>query len=53
MAHRPIHPGVMLAEQLSELSLSIRRFAGAVEVPPNRISQILRGQRAVTADTAL
>lgn len=53
MARTPIHPGEILAEQLSELDLSVRQFAGAIDVPPNRISQILRGTRAVTADTAL
>jgi addiction module HigA family antidote len=53
MARSPIHPGVILAEQLHKLELSVRQFAQAIDVPPNRISQILRGRRAVTADTAL
>jgi len=43
----------MLAEQLRELKFSVRRFAAEIDVPANRISQILRGARAVTADTAL
>lgn len=53
MAKSPIHPGEILAEQLRKLGLTVRRFATEIDVPPNRISQILRGSRAVTADTAL
>ena len=53
MARRPTHPGEILGEQLRELRLTVRRFAAEIDVPPNRISQILRGSRAVTADTAL
>ena len=53
MARMPIHPGEILAEQLQELELSVRRFAEQLDVPANRISQILRGKRAITADTAL
>jgi len=53
MARTPIHPGEILAEQLGELGLSVRRFAADIDVPANRISQIVRGSRAVTADTAL
>ncbi len=53
MARTPIHPGEVLAEQLRELSLSARQLAAEIDVPANRISQIVRGTRAVTADTAL
>lgn len=53
MARTPIHPGEILAEQLRELGLSVRGFAVKIDVPANRISQILRGSRAVTTDTAL
>jgi addiction module HigA family antidote len=53
MARILIHPGEILGEQLRELGLSVRRFAAEIDVPPNRISQIVRGMRAVTADTAL
>ncbi|MDZ7735799.1 MAG: HigA family addiction module antitoxin [Gammaproteobacteria bacterium] len=49
----PIHPGEFLREELDELGLSARAFANALGVPHNRIAAILRGQRAVTADTAL
>ena len=49
----PIHPGEILSEELKELSLSANALAKALDVPPDRIAAILRGQRDVTADTAL
>jgi addiction module HigA family antidote len=49
----PIHPGEILADELDALSLSANRFATALHVPPNRISELLRGRRGLTADTAL
>jgi len=53
MSRFPIHPGVHLADELSELGLSATVFARQIAVPVNRITAILNGQRAVTADTAL
>ena len=53
MARTPIHPGEILADELAELGVSAAELARLIEVPPNRISQILAGRRAVTADTAL
>jgi addiction module HigA family antidote len=50
---RPVHPGEILAEELRELGLTARAFAGALKVPHNRISAILNGQRGISADTAL
>lgn len=51
---RPIQPGEILAEDvLAELNMSRRQLAEALGVSPNRISQILRGRRAISADTAL
>ncbi len=49
----PIHPGEILTDELEALSLSANKFATALHVPPNRISEILRGRRGLTADTAL
>lgn len=49
----PIHPGELLREDMEELGLSARALADAIGVPHNRISAILRGERAITADTAL
>jgi addiction module HigA family antidote len=53
MARTPIHPGEILAEELAELELSAAALARILHVPTNRITQILKGQRAITADTAL
>ena len=50
---RPVHPGEILREELEELGLSANALAKALGVPTNRITAILRGQRGVTADTAL
>ncbi len=48
------HPGEILQEEfLAPLSLSARALAAAIEVPPNRISEIVRGRRDVSADTAI
>jgi addiction module HigA family antidote len=49
----PTHPGEILREDLAALGLSANMFAAALDVPANRISLILAGKRAVTADTAL
>src|SRR5680860_1659968 len=51
---RPIHPGEILAEDiLSELGMNANQVGEALGVPANRISEILRGRRSITADTAL
>lgn len=50
---RPIHPGEHLQEEMKELGLTASALAYALGVPPNRITQILKGTRAITADTAL
>ena len=50
---RPVHPGEILRDELAELGLSARAFAGALDIPVNRATQILREQRGVSADTAL
>jgi antitoxin HigA-1 len=53
MPMRPVHPGEVLAEELSELRVSAAELARQIAVPPNRISQILHARRAVTGDTAV
>ncbi len=50
---RPVHPGEILGEELQELGLSANALAKALGVPTNRITAILKGQRGITADTAL
>ena len=44
---RPVHPGEILREELEELGLSANALAKALDVPTNRITAILRGQRGV------
>jgi addiction module HigA family antidote len=50
----PVHPGeVMLHDFLEPLGISQYRLALAISVPPRRINEIVHGNRAITADTAL
>jgi len=50
----PIHPGEILLEDfMKPLELSSYRVAKDIGVPALRISQIVRGQRSITADTAM
>ena len=53
MTREPIHPGETLREDLEALGMSAAELARRLEVPVNRITQVLNGQRAVTGDTAL
>ena len=53
MTRPAIHPGEILADELAELRMSAAAFSREVHVPTNRVTQILRGQRSITADTAL
>ena len=49
-----IHPGeILLEEFMKPLGISINRLAREIAVPPGRISAIVNGKRAITADTAL
>jgi addiction module HigA family antidote len=49
-----IVPGEILSEEfLKPLALSINQLARDIDVPPGRISDIVNGKRAITADTAL
>jgi addiction module HigA family antidote len=49
----PIHPGEILRDDLEALGLSARRFAEHLGVPPNAVTEILKGERRVTALMAL
>lgn len=53
MLMRAVHPGEILREELDELGVSAAELARQIDVPPNRISQIIAGRRTVTGDTAL
>ena len=49
----PIHPGETLRDDLDDLGMSPAELARRIEVPANRITEILGGRRSVTGDTAL
>lgn len=50
----PMYPGEILREDFLEpLGISINRLSRDLSVPPNRVSEIVNGKRAITADTAL
>lgn len=53
MLMRAVHPGEILKDELDELGVTPTEFARQIDVPPNRVSQIIAGKRTVTGDTAL
>ncbi len=53
MARTPIHPGEILADELEDTGLSAKKLADVIDVPPNRLYQLIAGKRSMTADTAL
>lgn len=53
MSKSPVHPGVYLADELRDIGVTPTELARQIEVPPNRLSEIIRGRRSITGDTAL
>ena len=53
MLRRAVHPGRILKDELAELGVTPTEFARQIDVPANRISQIINGKRSITGDTAL
>ena len=53
MPRAPIHPGEHLAEELKGLGITAAELSRQIDVPVNRITGIIHGQRGITADTAL
>jgi len=53
MFKRAVHPGEILKDELEGLDITPTEFARQIDVPPNRVSQIISGKRAITGDTAL
>ncbi len=49
----PVHPGETIAEELAARKLSATRAAMLMRIPQSRLSRIIAGRRAITADTAL
>ncbi len=50
---RAVHPSVVLKGELAEVRITLAEFARQIDVPLNRVSQIISGKRSVTGDTAL
>jgi len=53
LSRTPIHPGETLREDLDALGMSAAELARRIDVPVNRVTEILNGRRSVTGDTAL
>lgn len=53
MSRTPIHPGEILKDELNEIGISAAELARQLRVPENRMSEVIRGRRNITADTAL
>lgn len=53
MFMRAVHPGAVLKDELEELRITPTEFARQIDVPANRVSQIIAGKRGITGDTAL
>ena len=53
MLKRAVHPGLVLKDELQERNITPTALARQIDVPPNRIGQIIAGKRSVTGDTAL
>ena len=53
MSRPAMHPGEILADELAELGVTPTPLARQIDVPPNRLSQIIHGRRGISGDTAL
>ena len=53
MSKPPVHPGQYLADELKDIGVTPTELARQIDVPPNRLSEIIRGRRSITGDTAL
>ena len=50
---RAVVPGKVLKDELDAIGITSSEFSSQIDVPPNRVSQIISGKRAITGDTAL
>jgi addiction module HigA family antidote len=50
---RPVHPGLSLADELAARGLTANALALKLRVPANRLTDIIRGKRSISAETAL
>lgn len=49
----PVHPGEIIGEELAAIGVSVAALARALDVPQSRMAEVVKGERSVTADTAL
>ena len=53
MSRRPTHPGEILKDELVQIGISAAELSRQLKVPENRVGELIRGKRGITADTAL
>ena len=53
MLKRAAHPGEILKDELAEIGVTPTELARQIDVPANRLSQIINAKRSITGDTAL
>lgn len=53
MFMKAVHPGSILKEELATIGITPTEFARQIDVPPNRVTQIIAEKRNITGDTAL
>lgn len=53
MSRPAVHPGEILADELEELGITPTTLARQINIPPNRVTQIVKGQRSITGDMAV
>jgi antitoxin HigA-1 len=53
LTRRAVHPGEILADELTAIGITPTELARLIEVPTNRVTQIIHGRRSITGDTAL
>lgn len=53
MTRPAIHPGEHIADELEALGMSASQLARELDIPTNRLTEIIRGRRGISADTAL
>ena len=53
MARTPIHPGEHLKDELVALDMSASELARQLRIPANRVTEIIAGERSISAETAV
>jgi len=53
MLMRPVHPGVVLKDKLAEIWIAPTESARQIDMPPDRVLQIIPGNLSITGDSVL